>query len=358
MSYSKDKVKEYLDIEDMYNLLDYLGAEPQMFSNYIVAKTICHQGDTHKLYWYENTALFKCYSGDCGTFDVFELIQKIEDIEDLNKAVYFVVNFFNLQGKIEEADEDFSLEDWNLFRKYNKLDDIEIASPAQMQLPQLDNLIKYYPSPVFLDWVKEGINPEVCEYMGIKYDPVNGAILIPHYDIDNRLIGVRQRTLVQEQEVWGKYRPARINGQLCNHPLAFNLYGLPQAKDNIKQLETAIVVEGEKSVLEYISYFGTKSDICVAVCGSSISKYQMQLLIDCGAKEVVVGFDKDFKQWREKDKENEQVTRKLEKIYEKFGNQVNISFLFDVYGLLEEKCSPLDCGREAFEYLWRHRVVL
>ena len=111
MSYSKDKVKEYLDIEDMYNLLDYLGAEPQMFSNYIVAKTICHQGDTHKLYWYENTTLFRCYSGDCGAFDVFELVQKIEDIDDLNKAVYFVVNFFNLQGKIEEADEDFSLED-------------------------------------------------------------------------------------------------------------------------------------------------------------------------------------------------------------------------------------------------------
>lgn len=111
MSYSKDKVKEYLNIEDMYNLLDYLGAEPQMFSNYIVAKTICHQGDTHKLYWYENTTLFRCYSGDCGVFDVFELVQKIEDIDDLNKAVYFVVNFFNLQGKIEEADEDFSLED-------------------------------------------------------------------------------------------------------------------------------------------------------------------------------------------------------------------------------------------------------
>jgi hypothetical protein len=25
---------------------------------------------------------------------------------------------------------------------------------------------------------------------------------------------------------------------------------------------------------------------------------------------------------------------------------------------LGEKCSPTDCGKEAFEYLWRHRVVL
>ena len=356
MSFNKDLVKECLELEDIYNLLDYLGAEPQMFSNYIVAKTICHHGDTHKLYFYDNTSLFKCYSGECGTFDVFELIQKIEEIEDLNKAVYFIVNFFNLQGKISEADEDFSLEDWNLFKRYNKLDDIEIESHKKVELPQVKDLIKYYPSPILLDWVKEGINPDICDYMNIKYDPVNGAILIPHYDIDNRLVGIRQRTLVQEQEAWGKYRPARINGQLCNHPLAFNIYGLPQAKDNIKKLETAIIVESEKSVLQYMSYFGTKSNICVAVCGSSISKYQMQLLLDCGAKEVVVGFDKDFVDFNSDERIS--VTNKLEKIYWKFGNQVNISFLFDVYNLLGEKCSPTDCGREAFEYLWRHRVVL
>ena len=223
-------------------------------------------------------------------------------------------------------------------------------------MPQLDNLIQYYPSPILLNWLKENINLEVCKYMGIKYDPVNGSILIPHYDIDNRLIGIRQRTLVQEQETYGKYKPTKIAGKLCNHPLAFNLYGLPQAKNNISKLETAIVVEGEKSVLKYISYFGTKSDICVAVCGSSISKYQMQLLLDCGAKEIVVGFDKDFKDFNSDERIH--VTNKLEKINQKFGNQVNISFLFDVYDLLEEKSSPLDCGKEAFEYLWRHRVVL
>lgn len=356
MSFDKQTVKEYLELEDIYNLLDYLGGEPQMFSNYIVSRTICHQGDTHKLYYYENTQLFRCYTGECGAFDVFELIQKIEEIEDLNKAIYFIVNFFNLQGKIAETDEDFSLEDWNLFRRYNKLDEITLDEKKHIELPQLSNLIKYYPSPILLDWVAENINPEVCNYMGIKYDGVNGSILIPHYDIDNRLIGIRQRTLVQEQEVWGKYKPAKIDGKLCNHPLAFNLYGLNKAKENISKLETAIVVESEKSVLQYISYFGTKSNICVAVCGSSISKYQLQLLLECGAKEVVIGFDKDFKDFNSEDRVH--VTNKLEKINQKFGNQVVISYLFDVYDLLGEKCSPTDCGKQAFEYLWRHRVVL
>ena len=39
----------------------------------------------------------------------------------------------------------------------------------------------------------------------------------------------------------------------------------------------------------------------------------MQLLLDCGAKEVVVGFDKDFVDFNSDERVS--VTNKLEKIY-------------------------------------------
>jgi hypothetical protein len=191
--------------------------------------------------------------------------------------------------------------------------------------------------------------------MGIKYDPVNGNILIPHYDEDSRLVGIRQRTLVQEQEIYGKYRPARIQGKLCNHPLAFNLYGFNQARPQIKQAQLAIIVEGEKSVLQYMSYFGTKSNICVAVCGSSISQYQFQLLLDAGVKEIVLGFDKDFQEMR--GKEYDDVIKKIDNIYNKYKSRITISVLFDKWNLLGYKNSPLDCGKNAFLYLWRNRVI-
>ena len=48
--------------------------------------------------------------------------------------------------------------------------------------------------------------------------------IIPHYDINNNLIGIRERTLIKENEVYGKYRPAYLNGKLYNHPLSFSLY--------------------------------------------------------------------------------------------------------------------------------------
>lgn len=356
MTYSKEAVKEALELEDIYNLLEYLEAEPQMYGSYIVAKTICHNGDTHKLYYYENTQLLKCYTGSCGSFDIFELIQKIQDV-DLNKAIYYIVNFFNLQSKLDEVDEDFSIEDWKIFSRYSKLNEIEVKND-KVRLPQIPNYIEHYPRPRFLNWEKEGISHDVCDFMGIRYNPINGSILIPHYDSNNRLVGIRQRTLVAEDEVYGKYRPARFGPQqLCNHPLAFNLYGLNVAKNNIAALRTAIVVEGEKAVMQYISYFGTKSNICVAVCGSSLSKYQFQLLLDCGIEELVIGFDKDFEDFNSED--YKKVEEKLLKLYNKYNPYVNVSFLFDSKNdTLGYKSSPLDCGKDAFLHLWRNRVVL
>ena len=354
-SYDKELVKEQIELDDVYNLLDFFNAEPQMFNTYIIAKTICHGGDSHKLYYYENTQLFKCYSDSCGTFDIFELVQKVENIKDLNAAVFYIVNFFNLQSKIDEVDEDFDLETSKYIAQVTKLAQLDGYKKDKIILPELPQLIEHYPQPEIFNWTKEGISPEVCRYMGIRYDPVNGNILIPHYDEDNRLIGIRQRTLVQEQEIYGKYRPARIQEQLCNHPLAFNLYGFNQAKPQIKQAGIAIVVEGEKSVLQYMSYFGTKSNICVAVCGSSISQYQFQLLLDAGVKEIALGFDKDFQDMH--GKEYEDVVRKIDNIYNKYKNRITISVLFDKWNLFGYKNSPLDCGKEAFLYLWRNRVM-
>lgn len=357
MSYNKEEVKEALTIDDIYNLLEFLNAEPQMYGNYIIAKTICHNGETHKLYWYENTNLFKCYSGSCGTFDIFELVEKAKNTENLNQTICFVVNFCNLQDKVEDSEAEKFSEDWEVFKRYGRIAELAVEDKSKIILPEYDlSLFKHYPQPVIVDWEREGISKEVCDYMGIRYDPLEGGIIIPHFDENGRCVGIRTRTLVQENEKRGKYKPLTAFGQMFNHPLAFNLYGLDKAKENIEKMETAIVVESEKAVLNYLSYFGTSASICVAVCGSSFSKYQFQLLQECGAKEIVIGFDKDFIDFNSE--ECEQVDSKLLKIYEKYGAYTNMSFLYDTEGLLEYKQSPLDAGKEKFLKLFRNRVVL
>lgn len=360
MTYSIEDVKERLELEDIVTLLDYFGAEPELRGDYIVARTICHDGDSRKLYYYENDGygLFQCYT-HCGAFDVFELVQKVKHLDDLNAAVYFVVNFLNLQNELEEIDETELTDDWKYFRQQEKIRQEEAGQQTQQELllPEFNlDIIEHYPQPRYLNWERDNIKKEVCDFCQIHYDPVKGNILIPHFDVNNRCVGIRQRTLIQEDEKYGKYRPWKNNGTLYNHPLAFNLYGFNWAKGNIIDNQIAIVAESEKSVLEYISYFGLKNNICVAVCGSSLSKYQFELLRSCGVKEIVIAFDKDFQDINSK--EREEVEEKLLKIYKKFGNLVNMSFLFDKENILGYKSSPLDEGKDKFLYLFRNRIVL
>ena len=123
-------------------------------------------------------------------------------------------------------------------------------------------------------WLDEDISQEVLEHAVIGYFPPTGQITIPHFDPNNRFIGLRGRTLVKEEaERFGKYRPLVAGRQQYNHPLGMNFYNLNNSKDNIKQFGMAICFEAEKSCLKYQSYFGIENDISVACCGSNISAY-------------------------------------------------------------------------------------
>ena len=162
--------------------------------------------------------------------------------------------------------------------------------------------------------------------------------------------------MIKEQEDFGKYKPAILNGQMYNHPLGFNLFNLNNSKDNIKLMKKAIVTEGEKSCFLYASYFGEDNDISVACCGSSLINYQVDLLLSLGVSEIIVAFDRQFKEIG--DKEYKNWTKKLKEIYNKYSSKVLISFIFDNQGLLGYKDSPLDKGKDIFLKLFKNRIYL
>lgn len=113
----------------------------------------------------------------------------------------------------------------------------------------------------------------------------------------------------------------------------------------------------EKSVLQGISYLGFDKTLFVAVCGSSISKYQLNLLLDLGVQEICVAFDSDFEQIG--DENWSKTVAKLYKINDKLKNYVNVSFLFDSTGQqLGFKQSPTDCGKNVFFNLWKNRIFI
>ena len=365
-TYNKLEVRKKISLEMIFELLVEYGGEPQYTDFGIISATICHNppGEgSRKLYYYANTGLFHCFTG-CAepSFDPFQLIVKVAKIQwgkeyDLNDAVRYIAIRFGLAGEAELNDDD-SLIDWKTFNNYDRIQQIDIKD-YHAKLKTYDDVIlnRLNYQVKILPWLKDGITQEAMDKARIGFFPPTAQITIPHFDHENRFIGLRGRSLCQPDiDMYGKYRPMIINQQQYNHPLGMNLYNLNNSKYTIKTIQKAIIFEGEKSCLLFQSYFGLDNDISVACCGSSISAYQIQLLLDYNVKEITSAFDRQFQKIG--DDEFKHLTNNLTKINERYKNYVDISFIFDKKMITGYKDSPIDCSKEIFLKLWKERIKL
>ena len=356
-----EEIKNRITTDQLVEFLYSLGAEPIQRDGIIICRTICHGGDSHKLYYYENTKLFRCYT-QCndGYFDIFQLIIKINhDIPNYNlpQAVNYIKQYFGIYIENEKfSQNDNELSDWAILNRYLN------SSPQETHKRKVEmkfydgTFLKNLPRPRILPWEKEGIKPEIIKYHNICYNSASQAIVIPHYDINDKLVGIRERTLIKENEIYGKYRPMFLNKKMYNHPLGFNLYNINNSKNHIKEFKKAIVFEGEKSPLLYSSYFGQENDITVACCGNNLSSYQFELLMSLGIEELIIAFDKQYKKIG--DEEYQGWTKKLTDITKKYGKYVRITYMFDKENLLDYKDAPIDKGKNIFLNLYRKRFSL
>ena len=365
--FDKAEIKSSLSTDDIFNLLNEWGGDPEYTEFGIISTTICHNapGDgSKKLYFYENSNLFRCYTGCDSSFDIFELTIKIFEIQhnkkiDLNDAVRYIAAKQGYGGRLEDTPEDSGLEDWSVLSNYDRIQNIEIGEKKNIVLKEYDDVIlsRFNYKVRIAPWLQEEISQEIIDKAQIGFYPGGDQITIPHFDAESRFIGLRGRALCQEEcELYGKYRPIKVNKLLYNHPLGMNLYGLNWSKDAIKTIKKAIVFESEKSVLKYASYFGWENNISVACCGSSVSAYQIQLLMDAGAEEIIIAFDRQFQKIG--DKEFQHLKSNLLKLHNKYKNFVKITFIFDRNMITGYKDSPIDLGPEIFLRLFKERIVL
>ena len=365
--FDKSEIRSSLTVDNIYDLLNEWGGDPEYTDFGILSTTICHNvpGEgSKKLYFYENSNLFRCYTGCDASFDIFDLTIKVFNIQhnrkmDLNDAVRYIAAKHGYGGRLEDAPEESELQDWAILSNYDRIQNIELGEKKVVTLKEYDDIIlsRFNYSLKIGPWLREGISQEAIEQSRIGFYPGGDQITIPHFDAEGRFVGLRGRTLSQQEgELYGKYRPLRVNKMMYNHPLGMNLYNLNNSKDAIKIIKKAIVFEGEKSTLLYKSYFGIDNDISVACCGSSLSAYQIQLLIEAGAEEIIVAFDRQFQEIG--DKEFQHLKSNLLKLHNKYKNFVKITFIFDKEMITSYKDSPIDCGQEIFLKLFKERIIL
>ena len=329
-------------------------------------KTICHAGDSHKLCYFTQSKDFFCYTS-CGKMPFFSFIMKIKNLKEneFYKAVLYVANKtgcnynsidrigINNKQSFQAIQEDIrEMENFVQKRKLKK-------HKKNFELKIYDeNILNYFdPYTFYQGWVNDGISIKSMYKFNIRWYELEKHIIIPHYNYEGELVGIRRRSLKKE-DIKNKYMPETIDGITYEHALGMNFYGIYENHEAIIKYKKAILVEGEKSVLLSDTYYG-KNSIALATCGFNISDWQINILIKMGVEQIYLCFDKDYdimqKDYYKKDKKEwikfKNYCNRLKTLGERLSPYFDVYLILDKRNLLEIKDSPLDKGKQIFEQL-------
>lgn len=361
----KDYLLEIITEEQILSILRIFGTVPYglIKPKEIWFRTICHNGNSHKLCYFRETKSFYCYT-NCGAMSLFSLIMKVRECSFAESINYLAsqIGFINRKGFNQRRT--FRNNDIAKINQY-----IAMRNPVKKSLQILpsisSDILNYFESDVFYQgWIDEGIGIKSMQRFGIRWYELEKHIIIPHLNIDGDLVGVRRRSL-QQKDIKNKYMPEMIEGNLFGHSLGLNLYGLYENKSAIQRFKKAVIVESEKSVLLATEYYGDNAFV-VATCGFNVSNWQRDMLLQLGIDEIILGFDKDFNEldfldYDENDPAYKEYMRYINRIYSlahKFTPYCRTYVLWDREGDLSLKSSPFDCGKETLEKLMRNKIEI
>jgi len=344
------EIIEQLDTQKVIQLMETLGVQDYIEKpGYVIFPTICHNEDpseaSMKLYYYENSHIFQCYT-DEGSMSIFQFLKNYYETRSYNYDWYEDIYKVILDCSNYRRIDSFAP------KKYKSIRNLYTAAEP-IKLPTYSNRIidcftKFYPP----EWLNDGITKASMDKFNIRYSVTQNKIIIPHYNVNGELVGIRGRALNEwEVENVGKYMPVQIEGKWYSHPLSLNLYGLNWTKENIKRTGVCFLVEAEKSVLQMEGW--DFANCSAAVCGSQFNKHALKLLMKTARpREIIICFDKEEK------KGSEEYFNKLYSIGKKYQNYCDFSFIYDREGLLDMKDSPTDKGSEIFWKLYKKRVKI
>lgn len=343
-------IKDNLTNEQVISVLYSLGSDGYKTvsgEETLIFQTLCHNhnGDgSYKLYYYPESKILHCYTSCGDSFDIFELVMRNKKCS-FTQAVNFICSAIGLNTKHSFKETTKKLDDWDLINRY-----IKEEKNQQIKIETYnENIMSVFKDIYYSGWINEGISIDTMKKFNIRYDIIRNAIIIPHYNTDNELIGIRRRALNQSELDSGfKYMPLKLENVEYSHPLMFNLYGLNHTLEGIKRIKKVIIFEAEKSVLLSHSFYG-EDCWAVAVCGSNISNFQRDLLLSYEVSEVMIAFDKEYTEIGSD--EYKKYEQKIFKIGQKFAKYVKTWAVWDTEGLLGYKDSPCDKGKEVLERL-------
>ena len=327
--------------------------------------TICHNinGGGYNLAFNKETRSFCCFSECSCSYSLLSLIKKRRELLGETCSTYQSLKWlcnelgieFNFKEEVKQVNT--NIYKWqNSLLKYtkNKNKNIELRVYNK-------KILNYFPKIYHTDWIDYGISEEVLDKYNIGWYNYKQQITIPCYRQNGDLIGIRVRNMNPEIDI--KYIPLQLlDGTEFNFPTNEVFYGENFNWTNVQRTKSVILVESEKTVMKYESWYGAKNNICLGLYGSVLSNAKLKKLLSWNCETFYICLDSDFESIEysnngEKITSYEKFEKKVMNIYNKLKPYAkSIYVIYNNLGF--ENCykySITDYTREQFEKLWNNK---
>lgn len=209
--------------------------------------------------------------------------------------------------------------------------------------PYDNNVLNFYWNVYPAAWLEEGISKEVMDEFKIRWNWVDSSAIIPNYDYNGNLIGIRQRNF--DPDATAKYHPTWLGDTMYNFPSGSHLYGIYENRKEIERCGCVYLVEGEKSVLKAASW-GIRN--VLGLSGLQLSRWQVDMLLHMGVRKIIFVLDKD---WLSDDGSlgYQNYIKRKKKLYVKASEWFPSVYIKQDKYVLNAHDNLFDVGREAFE---------
>lgn len=287
--------------------------------------------------------------------DILGLFESVSG-KDFAYVIRQLHRLFNLSfnGKSKKVD---LLKGMRKYKKGKSYSDFENEKYA----PSILN--KFVPLP-HKSIIEEAISPSVCRQFNICFDPVTSRIIIPHFDwVDtDKVVGLVGRHTESNPEILKSLNITRYFNLISGYRKSSNLFAWSESKEFVDKHKKLVIFEAEKSVMK-LATIEKGEGYAVSVGGHEISSAQVDFILkntDTDT-EIIIAFDKDImiKQAEQDNKnmlEGSEDDGDLVSVCRKFSKFRKTSYVFDNYGLIEEKDSPIDRGVKRWRFLEKHRI--
>ena len=308
-----------------------------------------------KLYFYKDSQIYFGYTSS-RSYDIISLVQTrlslLKQPCSFLDACQFILDTTNINpDSISRVKKEGHVYDWSNLERF-----IRVRKYGNQLSEYNRNIIDTLPPLYPQAWIDEGISEETMEKYQIRYYERCNQTVIPCFDDEARLVGVRVRNWDKDRVEQAKYMPlVTLDGQCYKFNTNQVFYGINYNKPEIERTGKVIIVESEKAVMKLDTYMG-RHNIALGMYGSNLGIQRRNQLLKMGVNTVSYVVDNDFigqddeffEQWREK-------IRHFIKLWDGF---CRVEIVWDNLGLLGPKENATDRTKEIWEQLWENREII